>query len=263
MNRYLPIAAGAGVAAIIAALSLAAAQPEVAAKPAAEPSQAGPITPRKPRARALESAPVERKSAGEVDWSEVNAAVSQAAEGDAAVERQVRAMELSRAVPTEERVRLRRSGLRASSPREYKSVASKEVAETRVPVLVPMYSEAQGDMKVAARENSYTAFCNLPGGAYFEMIGTRMRLIGEGPDRLRARALQGATRTMESLGPAPYTVSRHEQGIELSFSRFNVAYQIAVYCRDPLTDIRCSGEDYIVSLAENLAVLNAERGAGQ
>jgi hypothetical protein len=173
-------------------------------------------------------------------------------------------MELSRAVPTEERAKLRRSGVRASSPREYKSVAPKEVAEAQVPVLVPQYGEAQGEMKIASRENSYTAFCDLPDGAYFEMIGTRMRVTG-GPEAMRAArtaARRSAGRTMESLGSAPFTISRHEQGIELSFSRFNVAYQVAVYCRDPLNDVRCSQDAYIISLAENLAVLNPE-GAGR
>ena len=143
-----------------------------------------------------------------------------------------------------------------------KRVSAKEVAETRVPVLAPAVPELMGAMKVAARENSFTAFADTPHGDYVEIIGTRMRVVGGADETMsmRRRARSAAMPELSALN-APYEISHHEQGVDLSFSRFNVAYQITVYCKDPAKDAHCTGDEYVVSLADSLAILNPKGGA--
>ncbi len=261
--------AGAGVAMFIGVVTIAAAQTGTdTASEAAKPGAAnGPIVPRRSdRARA--SAPAARAAAptevaGKVDWAAVNAEVADTSEDDAAADRQIRAMELTRTVTPEERAEMQPKGLRSMAPRQWKNVSASEVRQTTVPVLVPTYGEGVSAMRVAARENSYTAFCDLAGGAYVEILGTRMRVVGApGAERSTASLRSAATRRTASLD-APYTVSRHEQGVDLSFSKFNVAYQISVFCPDPVNDPRCATEAYAIELAESLALLNQEEGAGQ
>jgi hypothetical protein len=237
-------------------------------------NETGVITPRRSevvarRQKAAATAGVSEgeappKMEGEIDWGEVRRAVDDMKTQDAVFQRQVRAMELSRALTVQEREKMRPKGLMAVSPRAMKSVSESEVRETRVPVLAPVLAETMGTMKVAGRRNSFTAFGPLEGGAYFEVIGTRMRIVGGTPEtmKMRAAARPAAMKRLAALN-APYTISRHEQGVDLSFSRFNVAYQISVLCPDPDADARCASDDFVMSLADNLALLNAEEGEGK
>jgi hypothetical protein len=164
----------------------------------------------------------------------------------------------------EEQEKMRPKGLRAMSAGQYKNVSPTEVRQTRVPVLAPLTADTVGALRVACRKNAFTAFGDLPNGAYFEIIGTRMRVVGGGPETmaLRSRAQSGAMPRLAALN-APYEISHHEQGVDLSFSRFNVAYQVSVLCADPESDARCTGDAYVTSLADNLALLNQEEGEGQ
>lgn len=230
------------------------------------------ITPRKSqavedsKARGAKAAPdAPAKVEGEVDWQEVQRALDETQAADARVGREMRALELSRALTAEEREKMRPRGLRAMSAGQYKNVSPTEVRETRVPVLAPMTYETAGPMRVAARRNSFTAFCDLPNGAYMEVIGTRMRVVGGGPATIAMRTKARSAGAMPRLAAlnAPYEISHHEQGVDLSFSRFNVAYQISVLCDDPANDVRCTGDDYVKSLADNLMLLNQEEGAGR
>lgn len=234
---------------------------------AAPADTAKPVTPRKSEkksvaAAAAPSGPV--KSAGPVDWEDVREELDETKASDAAAQRQVRSMELTRPLTDKEKAELREPGLREASMQSMKRVSAKEVAATRVPVLAPAVPELMNTMKVAGRENSFSAFADTPDGDYVEIIGTRMRVVG-GTDEtmaLRKRARAAAMPELAALN-APYEISHHEQGVDLSFSRFNVAYQIAVYCKAPATDEHCVGDDYVVSLADSLAILNPEEGAPQ
>ncbi|MEQ1930320.1 MAG: hypothetical protein ABL957_07265 [Parvularculaceae bacterium] len=255
--------AGAGALGLVLT---AAAQPDntAAKERAASADDAPVIVPRKSRvpsiAAAAASGPV--KSAGSVDWDAVKEEVDEAKASDAEFQRQVRAMELTRPLSESEKQKMRPKGLRTAAPQQFKRVTSGEVRETRVPVLVPMLPDMMGAMKVAARENAFSAFGDMPDGDYVEVIGTRMRVVGGTSETMsmRRQARAAAMPELAALS-APYEISHHEQGVDLSFSRFNVAYQISVYCKDPDGDAHCSGDEYVVSLADSLAILNPEEGA--
>jgi hypothetical protein len=223
------------------------------------------IYPRRSRvksaAAAAPAAPV--KSAGSVDWAEVEGDLVKAEASEAEYQRQVRAMELTRPLTSHEKEKMRpQVGLRAASPREFKQVRATELNETRVPVLVPMLPEMRGTLKVAARENAFTAFGDMADGDYVEIIGTRMRVVGgtSATMAMRKKARAADMPELESMN-APYEISHHEQGVDLSFSRFNVAYQVSVTCEDPAADAHCAGDDFAISIANSLAILNREQGA--
>lgn len=236
-----------------------------ATEKAAPADDAPVIIPRRSRVKAVEAAaasgPV--KSAGDVDWQAVEQDIDKAEASEADFERQVRTMELTRPLTEYEKDKMRpREGLRAAAPRQFQQVSAAEVAETRVPVLAPMMPELAGSMRVAARENAFTAFADMGDGDYVEVIGTRMRVVGgtQATMAMRKKARSGDMPELAAMN-APYEISHHEQGVDLSFSRFNVAYQVSVYCKDPANDPHCSGDEFIVQLADSLVILNREEGA--
>lgn len=200
------------------------------------------------------------KSDGPIDWEAVKAQIAKTRERDAEFDRSLRAMSLTRVVTTEERERLRPKGLRVLAPAQLPRVSAERVAIPQLPVLVPVTAETAGSLRVAARPDAFTAFGELPNGATFELIGTRKRVIGGGPETMKARlaARRRALKTLEAID-APFMISHHEEGVDLSFSKFNAAYQIAVYCENT-EDSRCAADDYVVSLAENLVILNEDAG---
>jgi len=203
------------------------------------------------------------KNSRPIDWEAVRALIQQTRERDADYERSLRAMALTRATTTEERERLRPKGLRSLPPTQLQRVQPDRVAIPRLPVLAPVTTETVGSLRLAARENAFTAFGELPNGATFELIGTRMRVVGGSPEAAKAR-LAERRRTLKRLEAidAPFLISHHEEGVDLSFSKFNAAYQITIYCNDK-TDARCAADDYVVSLAESLVILNEDAGGSQ
>jgi hypothetical protein len=265
------IVTGVGAFALHAWFNAAEAQQTSAGALPASTTTAAPkeadriVTPRKSRVGAAARAAAPQKSDGEPNWEEVNQAISETKARDAEFQRQVRAMELTRQVSPAEQEKLRPKGLRQGSMREFKRMESKEVQETRVPVLAPRHPDLMGTMRIAGRKNAFTAFADLPDGAFVEIIGTRMRVVGGDAESLAMRKAARGDADMPRLEAmnAPYTISHHEQGVDLSFSRFNVAYQIAVYCAAPDADERCAEDAYVTSLADSLAIMNPEAGAPQ
>lgn len=268
LGRAIWLLAGAGAFGLFVGATAQTDQKAGTTEEKAAPVDNAPIIyPRRSRvmapaaAAAAPSAP--KKSAGDVDWAAVDAEMQRAAAADADYQRQVRTMELTRPLTEGEKEKMRpREGLPPASPRQFKQVSAAEVAGTRVPVLAPMMPELMGAMKIATRENAFTAFADMPDGDYVEIIGTRMRVIGgtEATMAMRKQARAAALPTLRAMN-APYEISHHEQGVDLSFSRFNVAYQVSVYCKDPAGDPHCTGDDFVVSIADSLAILNREAGA--
>lgn len=241
---------------------LSAAPTETAATDEEESLPPRPIVPRRSDRRppGIQTS----KTSGPPDWQAVKTSVDDMRSRDAAFDRQMRAMTLSRVVPTEERERLRPKGVRAAAPQQFQRVAPDEVLRTRVPLLAPVTAETVSNLRIAARENAYTAFGDLPGGGYFELIGTRMRVVGGPAELMKARTAQRkrAVARLDSID-AQFLISRHEQGVDLSFSKFNAAYLITIYCPKADTDERCAKDDFILSFAENLALLNEGEGDAQ
>lgn len=265
MSRKFIYATAACAPFMLGALTIAAAQEssEVTAEPAEEVTAPAEriIVPRRSLRTSLSV--LGDKSAGAIDWEAVKALIAETRERDAEYQRSIRAMALTRAVTTAERERLRPTGLRPLAPAQLERVSPERVAAARLPVLAPVTAETMGSLRVAANANSFTAFGELPNGATFELIGTRERVTGGGPAVMKARLAERRQmlKTLEAIN-APYMISHHEQGVDLSFSKFNVAYQIAVYCEDT-EDSRCVSDDFALSLADNLVILNEEAGGTQ
>lgn len=266
-NRAVVVAL-ASAAVFVSLLTIAEAQPETSATESATRETAPPqpkiIVPRV----SDRIPPGERvkKGEGRVDWQAVKALLAKTRDQDAEFDRRLRAMALTRQVTPEERERLRPKGLRALAPeqlRQLKRVAPEAVARPRLPILAPVTAETASGLRLAARDMSFTAFGELPNGATFELIGTRSRIIG-GPEKAvkaRLAARHERLKRLEAID-APFMISHHEQGVDLSFSKFNAAYQISIYCDDQ-KDTRCANDDYALSLAENLVILNEDAGGSQ
>lgn len=261
-ERALRMAAAAFACALVSMPTTGAAQST--ADPAAAPADEVSA----PADRIIIPRPSERtpretigdKSDGPVDWQAVKDAIARTRARDAEFERSLRAMTLTRVVTTEERERLRPKGLRVLAPEQLQRVAPERVAIPQLPVLVPVTAETAGSLRIAARPDAFTAFGELPNGATFELIGTRKRVTGGGPEMMKARLSERrrALKTLDAID-APYMISHHEEGVDLSFSKFNAAYQITVYC-DNAEDTRCAADAYVMSLADNLVILNEDAG---
>lgn len=205
------------------------------------------------------------KEAAPPNWEEVKAALAEMRKRDAVYERQMRAMELSRDVTAKERDLYRPKGIRAGSARAFPRMEESRLSRTALPVLAPMTEETAARARVFARKDAYAAVGELPGGVVWELLGTRMRVVGGDADTVKMRMAARrsvASATHAALG-ATYSINRHDDGVDMSFSKFNVAYLLSVSCPDPDADMRCAGDDFILSLADNLVLLNEQPGAAQ
>lgn len=199
------------------------------------------------------------KTAAPLDWQTVRATLREGRARDDAYNR-----ELQEPGALTRTARPRPDGLRSMPAGQLRLVDPREVQQTRVPLLAPLTADTAATLRVIARENAYTATAELPGGALVQLLGTRLRLVGGGETRMRMRQAQRARFQARLAGiDAPYVVSRHEEGIDLSFSKFGAAYLITVNCPDPDEDARCADESFIRSLAQNLSILNESEGDGR
>jgi hypothetical protein len=203
-----------------------------------------------------------RKVAGQPDWAAAREAVRKMRIRDGEYERRIRAITLSRKVTEEEREAMRPRGIRSATVEEFAQFSAGEIARTRVPMLAPMTPDMKGGARAYAREHAYAVVAHLPGGATIEILGTYLRAVGGGAStvKMRQTSRRAAMRELASIG-APYLVSRHEEGVDLSFTIWNVAYFIGVTCPDPKADPRCAKDDFILSLADNLCLLNEQGDA--
>ncbi|MFP3945256.1 MAG: hypothetical protein ACLFWF_15270 [Alphaproteobacteria bacterium] len=136
------------------------------------------------------------------------------------------------------------TGALLEAPPVVATVTKEELRKARLPVLLPddgrmverMRLFAERDRYVAAlREEDYTV----------QITGTR---ISQGT--LKS---EGAADRMRQMSDAEgYVYQRTEYGCELSFTRYNVSYNISVECREPESDPRCTERDYVMQIAKSL-----------
>jgi hypothetical protein len=240
-----------GAAAMVAAATGTALQIEASAQAQDAPTRAAqaPIV----RLRTDASPPgalATRIEPAPVDWSGVRQSLALTQRRDIA------------SAQTVTRVAAPPAGLRAIAPERFKTVAAAEVARPRLPVLAPATSDAVGDLKVYGMRDSYSATADLDGGVAMRISGTRRKLlVGDVRPARQRFAAMSAERRLQSVD-APYLISRSESATDLSFSKFGCGYVLSLMCDDP-ADPRCAEDDYILSLASSLALLNASAGDGQ
>lgn len=260
------IVAAAGAAAALAGAAYAQPAPAAAAKPAASEDASRIITPRKSEKALSARAALSQKVPGAIDWAAVRARIEATRLRDAEHQKRLAASAAERkaagaALPPAP------GGLERLDPARLQSrfVTAAQARATQVPLLVPTAPEFVGTLKVFPRPDSYAATARLPDGVEIDVLGTRMRVIGGAPAdvKMRAATRERQTRRLADLD-APYVVSRHEEGIDLSFSLFNAAYLITVRCPNPDADARCVNEDYAAGLARRMGLLNDQpAGDGQ
>lgn len=242
-------AALAGVAAIFAAGAIAQAQEDDAA---AERLRVGA----KERALTIPrenppeiGAPAREVVEDDVNWTEMRTELAISARRDIS----------SQQATT--RVVSRPPGMRATSADRFRSVRAVEVNRAEVPVLAPEGDRIAATLKIYAQGDSYSATAEAADGVAMRMSGTKKKLVLGGATAARAKfsAMRREQRTLASVN-APYLITRSESATDLSFAKFGAGYVLSLMCDEPDTDVRCTGDDFIVGLASNLMLLNPEAG---
>lgn len=246
------------------AAQTSAAQTSSAQTADAKDDSARIVTPRKSDNASRMKAASAPKDASPVDWRQLRAQIAATRERDGRAASQSTA----RTAAPQRPAGIRRLDLRSlkttAQAAPSQAAAAARAQDTKLPILVPAAPEFVEALKVYPLENAYAAHAKLADGTEIHVMGTRLRVIGGDPSTAKARAAsrQRILRRIPELA-APYVVSRHEEGVDLSFSLFNVAYLVTVRCKDPDTDVRCTSENFIGSLVRDLGVLNADAGEGQ
>ncbi|MEL7488223.1 MAG: hypothetical protein AAGJ87_13515, partial [Pseudomonadota bacterium] len=150
-------------------------------------------------------------------------------------------------------------GLRTLAPERTPRIAPPELSRVAMPVLVPQTEEILATVRVYGQPDAYTANATAADGIDIRISGARKKLVLPAGSDVRS-ALQ---RRRLSRPPLPglgarYVVTRSESSTDLSFSRFGCGYVLSVVCDAPARDPRCTQDDYIVTLADRMALLNVE-----
>jgi len=120
-----------------------------------------------------------------------------------------------------------------------------DMSRCRVPILLPKAPEMMTAVEVYPQSNFYSAFVRR-GPRSVEIMGTRVVRTGE--------AMRRMSRPMMTLRRDDgYIIYRNDYGIELTFTRYGVAYALSVQCEEPGQDPHCTDESYIRGIAETLS----------
>lgn len=153
-------------------------------------------------------------------------------------------------------------GIRAMAASELRNADEEEVARARIPVLIPADPSVRDRIKVYGMENVYTATAVIDAEATLSITGTCNRVVGGDPDVVEFRKrLAEKPRRLDGTGAA-YHISRNDFGVDLSFSKFGCGYVMTIECGDPSADERCSGDEYVTTLADSMILANPGLASG-
>ncbi len=105
---------------------------------------------------------------------------------------------------------------------------------------------------VFPRPDSYSASMRL-GDLTVEVHGERRANILAKEDPLM-RLARGQKPSMAAGREVPVAIDKTEGGYDITFNRFGAAYLVAIECRRPETDERCTKPAFIQKLAERMAL---------
>jgi hypothetical protein len=128
-----------------------------------------------------------------------------------------------------------------------------------LPMLLPFEpSIAAGAAHLFPQPHSYSASLRQ-GDITVEVHGDR-RALQLSPKDAMARLMQVKQQTVRLAGAnTPVSIERTEGGYDITFNRFGAAYLVAVECKNPETDERCTKPDFVRGLAERLGLVGADR----
>lgn len=196
--------------------------------------------------------PARRVISDEVNWSDVRERVRATSARDSAA-RQTTAAVIA-AGP----------GLRSAAPERLPRVRAAELIRTSVPVLIPSAPGVAESVQVFGQENAYSAIAQITDGPAVRISGSRNKVVvgDQRAARTRIDAMQKRRAQLPGLD-TQYLISRSDSSTDISFSKFGCGYVLSLICDDPENDARCAEDDYIVELASNLVILNANAGDAQ
>lgn len=127
--------------------------------------------------------------------------------------------------------------------------AQQVVKESPIPVLLPDDDGLLGSAYLTIGESWYTA----------SMKGAGVTVVVNGSGK--SREIAGVTTDKEGDGPTKgdHILTRTHGIVTLSFQEFGAAYSIDVECEAPMEDSRCTGDDFVINLAEEAGVVRRER----
>jgi hypothetical protein len=105
---------------------------------------------------------------------------------------------------------------------------------------------------VFPQTDSYSASIRL-GDITVEVHGERRANILAKEDPLM-RLARGQKTSMAAGREVPVAIDKTEGGYDITFNRFGAAYLVAIECRQPETDERCTNPAFIKKLAERMAL---------
>lgn len=153
-------------------------------------------------------------------------------------------------------------GIRAMAASELRNADEEEVSRVRIPVLIPADPSVRDRIKVYGMENVYTATAVIDAEATLSITGTCNRVVGGDPNVVEFRKrLAEKPRRLDGTGAA-YHISRNDFGVDLSFSKFGCGYVMTIECGDPSADERCSGDEYVTTLADSMILANPGLASG-
>ncbi|MFM9864856.1 MAG: hypothetical protein ACKVRO_14740 [Micropepsaceae bacterium] len=122
-----------------------------------------------------------------------------------------------------------------------------------LPMLLPLEpTMLAAAINVFPRPDSYAASMRL-GDVTIEVHGDRRAAVFAKDDPIM-RLAQGKLRSMVAGSQVPVVIDKTEGGFDITFSRFGAAYLIAIECRQPETDERCTKPAFVQKLAERMAL---------
>lgn len=140
----------------------------------------------------------------------------------------------------------RRAELQRGEAPRLERVTAQQLDGAHLPVLLPNTSEMRASGMVFTRPHSYAATLSLP-GATIEVFGSSRAAA-------LAPAMEKDLRSRMKLTPAGYLITDSEYGQELSMTRYGAAYSVMITCKNPRTDERCTKPDFLVALADRMAM---------
>ncbi|NOT39364.1 MAG: hypothetical protein HOP13_02610 [Alphaproteobacteria bacterium] len=122
-----------------------------------------------------------------------------------------------------------------------------------LPMLLPLEpTMLAAAINVFPRPDSYAASMRM-GDITIEVHGDRRAAVLAKDDPLMQLA-QGKSKSMVAGREVPVVIDKTEGGFDITFSRFGAAYLIAIECRQPETDERCTKPEFVEKLAQRMAL---------
>lgn len=127
-----------------------------------------------------------------------------------------------------------------------------------LPLLLPIEQRiAAAKVNVFPKPDAYAASMRMD-DITIEIHGERRAIVLAKEDPL-ARISRPKLRMNIAGATVPLAIDKTEGGFDVTFSRFGGAYLVAIECKNPETDERCTKPDFIKALAERMALAGSEQ----